>query len=262
MKYIYFLLLTFLFSITGCKDEGTKPQEFSPGYQQDIPWPSLADSPWPMNHHDPQSTGRSQYAGPSLGIVKSVLDSFYLYAGIIIDPDSNFYFSALFNSYGLYCFNKNLNLKWKLTDSLEIGIGHSTPLISNDNTIYLTGGSFGYLYAIYPEGKIKWKFKAGIWVYHQGIMIDKSGIIYFVNANGTLFAIDKNGNQLWNFSNNDFLHYDNTTFTISPDGKTLYVPGINITLYAFNLDTRNIKWSFGSGVSYAAPTVVTAIFIY
>ena len=86
-------------------------------------------------------------------------------------------------------------------------------------------------------------------------MIDKSGIIYFVNANGTLFAIDKNGNQLWNFSNNDFLHYDNTTFTISPDGKTLYVPGINITLYAFNLDTRNIKWSFGSGVSYAAPTV-------
>lgn len=29
--------------------------------QYDIVWESLADSPWPMFHHDPQSTGRSKY---------------------------------------------------------------------------------------------------------------------------------------------------------------------------------------------------------
>ena len=29
--------------------------------QVDIPWPTLADSPWSMIAHDPQITGRSPY---------------------------------------------------------------------------------------------------------------------------------------------------------------------------------------------------------
>lgn len=32
--------------------------------QVDIPWQTLADSPWPMIKHDPQLTGRSPYKGP------------------------------------------------------------------------------------------------------------------------------------------------------------------------------------------------------
>ncbi len=32
--------------------------------QVDIPWTTLADSPWPMVKHDPQFTGRSPYKGP------------------------------------------------------------------------------------------------------------------------------------------------------------------------------------------------------
>jgi len=32
--------------------------------QQPIPWPSLADSPWPFIRGDMQATGRSKYIGP------------------------------------------------------------------------------------------------------------------------------------------------------------------------------------------------------
>lgn len=35
------------------------------GQQQvKIPWPSLADSPWPILRGDMQGTGRSEYIGP------------------------------------------------------------------------------------------------------------------------------------------------------------------------------------------------------
>jgi hypothetical protein len=256
MNYIYFLSLALILILSGCKKNATEPGGESPlGYQYEIPWPSLADSPWPMNHHDPQSTGRSNYSGPSLGIVDAIIDSFYLYAGVAIGPDSTIYFAALNRSYGLYALKSNGGFKWKLTDSLKIGIGHSTPLIANDGTIYITGGSYGNLTAINPDGKIKWLFKADKWVYHLGIGIDKTGVMYFVSAIGTLYAIDKNGNQLWTISNSDFLHYDITTYTFSPDGKTLYIPGNKTTLYALDIGTKTIKWSFGSGVSYASPIV-------
>jgi len=65
-----FLLFAILF--TTCKEPTTlidpSPKEdIVP--QTDIPWSSLADTPWPMHHHDPQSTGRSNYSGPQNGII-------------------------------------------------------------------------------------------------------------------------------------------------------------------------------------------------
>ena len=64
---IIFLIIILLIFISCRKDTtGIETEEpLPPGYQQDIPWPSLADSPWPINHGDPQSTGRSKYPGPA-----------------------------------------------------------------------------------------------------------------------------------------------------------------------------------------------------
>ena len=43
-----------------CKESPITPSESPkpPGYQEDIPWPSLADSPWPMFYGNPQNNGR------------------------------------------------------------------------------------------------------------------------------------------------------------------------------------------------------------
>ena len=62
---ILLILFANLLLLTACEDEVIQSPPKPPGYQEDIPWPSLADSPWPMNHHDPQSSGRSKFIGPS-----------------------------------------------------------------------------------------------------------------------------------------------------------------------------------------------------
>ncbi|MBU2444432.1 MAG: hypothetical protein KJ666_02510, partial [Bacteroidetes bacterium] len=71
MKYIIITSISFLILISlSCKDKGVDPQDnYPPGYQHDIPWLSLADSPWPMHNADPQATGRSKYLGPMNGII-------------------------------------------------------------------------------------------------------------------------------------------------------------------------------------------------
>ena len=62
-----------------------------PGYQEEIPWPSLADSPWPMYHHDPQNTGRTNYSGPfsisSITEIKSAITA----TNVILSEDSSFF---------------------------------------------------------------------------------------------------------------------------------------------------------------------------
>ena len=52
MKKLFLLILIFFSFI--------KAQQ-----QQHIPWPSLADSPWPVLRGDMQATGRSKFVGPS-----------------------------------------------------------------------------------------------------------------------------------------------------------------------------------------------------
>ena len=62
LKFLVFFLIFVLISCKETPREPEKKEDISS--QVDIPWPSLADTPWPMFHHDPQSTGRSKYAGP------------------------------------------------------------------------------------------------------------------------------------------------------------------------------------------------------
>ncbi|MDZ7414480.1 MAG: hypothetical protein ONB15_13230, partial [candidate division KSB1 bacterium] len=38
--------------------------------QHDIPWPSLANSPWAVPHGDVQCTGRGRYPGPREGRIE------------------------------------------------------------------------------------------------------------------------------------------------------------------------------------------------
>ena len=55
----------------GCAEKNDQPltPKSTPGQQTAVAWPGLADTPWPMNHHDPQSTGRSPLLGPASGAI-------------------------------------------------------------------------------------------------------------------------------------------------------------------------------------------------
>ena len=108
------ILITFLLSTTiYCQQ------------QIDIPWPTLANSPWPMIKHDPQLTGRSPYAGPKIPTIKWTLDLPYgVFSGPVIGEDGTLY-------------------------------------VGTRAYLYFVGDTTNYFYAINPDGTIKWTFLTG-----------------------------------------------------------------------------------------------------
>jgi outer membrane protein assembly factor BamB len=248
----YLLLVSIVLFHTSCQ-KSTEPVDNDippPGYQEDIPWPSLADSPWPMNHGDPQSTGRSKYPGPMAGIIDWSIDSLWVESGISIGYDQSVYFNS--NGYlrGLIAANPDGSIKWKLEEVITNNIVATTPLVAADGTIYIGGGLLNRLFAINFDGTLKWEFETNGFVYHVGMNLGLDGTIYFLSGswrNGvpTLYAVNPDGSLKWNMENSDFNYFIDTGISFSPDGKTLYLPGINPSVFAIDVENQIIKWTFG-----------------
>jgi len=250
MKCLKYVLLAFLVMFcTNCQ-KSTEPGENDkppPGYQEDIPWPSLADSPWPMNHGNPQSTGRSKEMGPNLGIIDWSLEPYDLETGISIGPDSTIYFV-----YGkLFAFAPDGTENWGL-DLSRFAFSVSTPIIASDGTIYTTAQS--KLIAISPDKTIKWEFVANSyigWMVNIGI----DGILYILDRNSTLNAISPSGELIWQYSDTRFIVNDASGISFSPDGNTLYIPGITTSVVAFNVQSQSVEWIFGETKMYNSPVI-------
>ncbi|TAL59152.1 MAG: hypothetical protein EPN88_17630 [Bacteroidetes bacterium] len=243
MKKILLLLLVIILYNYGCKEKTTNPpEEQKPiGYQEDIPWPSLANSPWPIFHGDPQNTGRSKYPGPTSGIVQYVIENKDAYSGVVVGEDSSFFFVSRKDS-GLFCYDQNGNYKWNYKVEYRPSIP-STPLIANDGTIYFTANPDPYFYAIKRDGTLKWKKK----IYpmsQRGINIGKDGTIYLFTYTGKTFltAISPQGDSLWSIMNNDF--FADITI-LSSDSKTIFTNGFKRGCYAIDIERQQIKWIFG-----------------
>jgi outer membrane protein assembly factor BamB len=121
------------------------------------------DSAWPMKCHDVHHTGQSQYST----VNNSCIEKW------------RFYFSG-----------------W-LDD---------TPVIDSDGTIYCKGAYNAldrYLYAIYPNGTEKWKFKTDGLILGSSPAIDEDGTIYVGSWDHYLYAINPNGSLKWKYLAND-----------------------------------------------------------
>ncbi len=204
----------------------------------------LANSPWPMFKHDLNHTGRSPYASKSLG-----------------------------------------GIKW----SVDIGDYASTPVIGEDGTVYVVGsikyGNYWHLklYAIYPNGSIKWssselygsmsfkspalagdgtvyvhgadklyafypngtvKWSVGtVYSSYSSPAIDDSGTIYIGDNLGRLFAISPDGSIKW--AKDISYRGIHSSPAIGRDG-TIYVGTGDGAVYAINPD-GSIKWSYSTG---------------
>lgn len=148
----------------------------------------LQDSPWPMFSHDVRHTGRSPY-------------------------DTS--------------MNEGIE-RWKFEAEPII----SSPAIAKDGTIYI--GSCiscetlrGTLYAINPDGTLKWRFETSNSI-DSSPAIAKDGTIYVGDDDGYLYAIYPNGTEKWSFG----IH--GNTFSspaIGSDG-IIYIGSNNGKLYA------------------------------
>jgi len=176
---------------------------------------SAAESPWPMFRHDLKNTGRTNFTGPGQPV-----------------------------------------LSWKY----ETGDGvTSSPSIGHNGTIYVGSGGYRHnvgdssLYALNPDGTLKWKFGAttdafngrGIGIFSSPAIND-NGTIYFGSLGGKLYSIDDSityAKENW-FVNFSFWPVYGSP-AVAPNGN-IYVGGLNLQIYGVS-QAGEIIWKKGTG---------------
>ncbi|MEM2219290.1 MAG: PQQ-binding-like beta-propeller repeat protein [Candidatus Korarchaeum sp.] len=94
---------------------------------------------------------------------------------------------------------RNGNLLWKYTASVtredweeraRAAEGHqpSPPVVGSDGTVYFSIPE-GFVYAVGPDGKLKWRFKADKYPIVSSLAIGPDGTLYFATYHGTVYAI-------------------------------------------------------------------------
>ena len=95
-----------------------------------------------------------------------------------------------------------------------------SPSIGPDGTIYF-GSSDNYLYAVYPNGTLKWKFEAERSIGNMGDhpAIADDGTVYFGTRYGSwIQAVNPDGSAKWAFETIRI----HTSITLGPDGMVYY----------------------------------------
>ncbi|MBU1098513.1 MAG: PQQ-binding-like beta-propeller repeat protein [Bacteroidetes bacterium] len=253
------IFIVFLIFINNCDTTEPKDNTKQEGVQEHINWPSLSNSPWPMHHHDPQNTGRSCFNGPQQGIVDLHFDTNWLQCSVVMGSNDEFYFAY---SSQLFSYNINGDLQWSLKFNENNDEIFITPLVSEDGTIFVGLAQSGIIYAVSSAGAIIWEFNTNANLWQKTINIGLDGSLYFIDSSSKLYCLNSSGQLIWSFTDARFYSGSGSSISFSNDGKTLYIPGINPSIISFNLDSREVSWTFGTELHKGAPLVDSQGHIY
>jgi outer membrane protein assembly factor BamB len=264
MKHFLKLFIVIVILTLSCdkqQEDITNVPVKNPGQQTDVIWPSLANTPWPMNHHDPQCTGRSNLLGPTSGsLFLDLTIPSYSEAGVAIGVDSTYLIGGC-----LLSMRKDGSIQWTTTAQNPFSYSKmvkTTPIITADSSIIFATHN-GVIYSLQFNGTIKWQYATGSNIIQQGSTIGKDGVFYCISMQHTLYAINQNGTLRWSINDPKFHGSERAVLSFSPDGNTLYVPGSGITVHALDINTQTIKWSFGTDKYFViAPLVDCNGYIY
>ncbi len=127
------------------------------------------------------------------------------------------------------------SLKWKwVFPGVTYSIAAS-PAIGADGTIYFEttnrpGSPYPDLYAINPDGGLKWSYTTGDWLQSSPV-IGADGTIYVTSETGNLYAINSNGGFKWKYTVAAQSASGDSSPVIGPDG-TIYFGSSDGALYA------------------------------
>ena len=97
-------------------------------------------------------------------------------------------------------------------------------------------GSYpNYLYAINPNGSLKWKFTTGGWICSSPT-IGSDGTIYVGSGDHYLYAINPDGTLKWKFKTGNSIY---SSVAIAQDG-TIFVGSDDNYLYAINSSSKGL----------------------
>jgi len=133
---------------------------------------------------------------------------------------------------------------------------YASPVIDADSTIYI-GSSVGALFALNPNGTLKWSFLTGGGICSTPA-IGVDGAIYFGSNDSRLYALNPNGTLKWSFLTGDRVY---SSPAIGADG-TIYFGSWDYNLYALN-PNGTLKWSYATGYYvYSSPAICADGTIY
>jgi outer membrane protein assembly factor BamB len=128
--------------------------------------------------------------------------------------------------------------KWRLQlDSGEFTSYLTSPAISPLGTIYV-GSTDSSLYAVNPDGTLKWRFRTDGSIYASP-SIGASGVIYVGSQDSFLYALNLSGTLKWRLKTGGVIY---TSPSTGADG-TVYVGANDNRLYAVNPD-GTLKWRY------------------
>ncbi len=249
MKKLISLFVLSLIFLSACK-QNTEPQppkeEHPQGYQEGIPWASLAESPWPMPFADPQGTCRTKSFGATKGIRKVVELPQREHSALVLGKDSTIYYAsaqaAEGDSSGLVALTPEGKVKWIFPIKNHWKPEPGNPIVRNDGVILTASPTEEKFYAIKPDGSLLWKVDE--MPAFNLMNIGKDGTIYCESKMSSLNyffnAISSKGEILWNLPATDW-STGTFKYAITPDGKNaLFFTGGK--LKSFNLDNKTFDW--------------------
>jgi len=137
--------------------------------------------------------------------------------------------------------------KWRFCDDHWMDC---SPVIDNNGIIYISN-TWGYLYAIYPNGILKWEYVLNGQVIGSSPAIAEDGTVYIGSWDARLYAINPNGTLKWRFPSGGIIA---SSPTIGGDG-TIYVGNANGIFSAINPNGTE-EWQYDTGGDiYSAPAI-------
>lgn len=103
------------------------------------------------------------------------------------------------------------------------------------------GSLEGYLYAIDPDGVLKWKYKTEGPI-RSSPTLGMDGAIYFGSDDGHLYVVNPNGSLKWKYKTEGSVESSPAIWA----DDIIYVGSDDKHLYAFNPD-GTLKWKFRYG---------------
>jgi hypothetical protein len=145
-----------------------------------------------------------------------------------------------------YAYYPNGTLKW----TLDVGgekMFTGYPTIDSNGTIFV-GTSDGYLFAINPDGTIKWNYFINANV--RTSSVDNKGNIYFTSRNKRVYCLNSNGTLKWKSS--EISIFDDCP--IIDDDGTIYLAPRTDWLYAYYPNGTE-KWRVDLPDSEGIPSI-------
>jgi PKD repeat protein len=149
------------------------------------------------------------------------------------------------------------NTVWNITTDVSFYLCSFS--IGSDGTIYFGGGdSEDNIYAMNPDGTLKWNYTVGDSIYGTPA-ISSGGTIYFGCYDNNCYALNPDGTLKWSYTTDSVLC---ASPAIGSDGTIYFGGGSSSgnsdgTIYALNPD-GTLKWSYtdeDTSVSFVCPAI-------